>query len=374
MKTPFLAIPDLLGCVLLILLGTLVWSCAPKLVPPLRLSGLPTLTAVLETESAPAKTEDDAADDPAIWYNAANPANSAVVGTIKDYGLEVYDLNGKRLHTYPGGDPNNVDIRSGFPLHNGQKIDLVVCSDRSDNSIWIQRLDPTDRSLKPVPGGRIATNIGEVYGICLYVSRVNNRFYVIINGKDGTVQQYLMDADGPDGVRGTLVRTLKLLTQPEGLVADDELGMLYMGEEDRGIWRVTAEPDQQAEPKLLLRSGADNPNIAYDVEGLSIFYGADGTGYLLASSQGNYSYALFDRRGDNAYLGSFSIVSGTLDGVEETDGLDICSVNLGGRFVGGLLVVQDGWNYDATGKKTAQNFKYVDLRSVTDLTGRSRKP
>lgn len=353
--------------------ASLICACAPKLPPAVRLTGVPELAAAAETEPAPAKTKDDAADDPAIWYNAANPSGSAVVGTIKDYGLEVYDLSGKRLHTYPGGNPNNVDIRNGFALNNGQKIDLVACSDRSDNSIWMQQIDPADRSLKTVPGGRLTTNIAEVYGICLYNSHVNNRLYAIVNGKDGTVQQYLIEADGPNGVRGKLVRTLKLETQPEGMVADDELGMLYMGEEDRGIWRVGAEPDQQDEPRLLLRSGTDNPNIAYDVEGLSMYYGVDGTGYLLASSQGNYSYALFDRRGDNTYLGSFSIVSGTVDGVEETDGLDICSVNLGGNYVGGLLVVQDGWNYDAKGKKTAQNFKYVDLRRVTDLTSRSRK-
>jgi len=82
-----------------------------------------------------------------------------------------------------------------------------------------------------------------------------------------------------------------------------------------------------------------------DIEGLDLYYGADGTGYLIASSQGDSSYAVFSREGNNEYLGSFAIGdNGAIDQVNESDGLEITNVNLGSAFPEGLVVVQDGAN------------------------------
>jgi 3-phytase len=39
----------------------------------------------------------DAADDPAIWVHPVDPALSLVLGTDKKGGLNVFDLEGKRL-------------------------------------------------------------------------------------------------------------------------------------------------------------------------------------------------------------------------------------------------------------------------------------
>jgi 3-phytase len=58
-------------------------------------------------------------------------------------------------------------------------------------------------------------------------------------------------------------------------------------------------------------------------------------------------------------------VDGEIDGVEETDGIEITSVPLPG-FPKGLLVVQDGYNYDGK-KKKSQNFKLVDWNEVEKL-------
>ena len=99
-------------------------------------------------------------------------------------------------------------------------------------------------------------------------------------------------------------------------------------------------------PKGTAEFTDNNPSpLVPDVEGLSIYYGADGTGYLIASSQGDSSYAVFNREGDNSYLGNFVIGgNGDIDQVNETDGLDIINVPLGSEFSNGLLVVQDGAN------------------------------
>lgn len=42
-------------------------------------------------------------------------------------------------------------------------------------------------------------------------------------------------------VDGCTVRKLKLASQVEGMVSDDETGTLYVGEEDKGIWKFNTE-------------------------------------------------------------------------------------------------------------------------------------
>ncbi len=62
---------------------------------------LPTVTAVLETRPS---FGDDAggnadADDPAIWVDPKDPTRSLVVATLKEGGLDVYDLSGSWCST-----------------------------------------------------------------------------------------------------------------------------------------------------------------------------------------------------------------------------------------------------------------------------------
>ena len=45
------------------------------------------LIAAIETEAVAADNIDDAADDPAIWYNKSNPESSIIYGSTKKVGL-----------------------------------------------------------------------------------------------------------------------------------------------------------------------------------------------------------------------------------------------------------------------------------------------
>jgi 3-phytase len=78
--------------------------------PPAAAAPLPQVLAVRETD--PVNTEGDAADDPAIWVNPADPAQSLIIGTAKKSGLYTYGLDGKMVQFLPEGRLNNVDIRS----------------------------------------------------------------------------------------------------------------------------------------------------------------------------------------------------------------------------------------------------------------------
>jgi 3-phytase len=108
--------------------------------------------------------------------------------------------------------------------------------------------------------------------------------------------------------------------------------------------------------------GSDSGVVA-DVEGVSIYHGE--TKYLVVSSQGNDSYAVYDADAFR-FKGRFRIeANATIDGSQETDGLTVSSAYLGEDFPDGLLVVQDGFN----GTNTPQNFKLVSWRDVAETLG-----
>lgn len=348
---------------LLVLLLFSFYACNKKI----SLSQIPVVTADIETVPVSPNTEGDAADDAAIWVNPQDARKSIIIGTVKNFGLEVYNLQGQRLHAYPIGSPNNIDLRYNFPLQNGKKVDIVACSERTTNEIRIFSIEPSDFSLKPLSEHRLKSSVDEVYGICLYQSPLTKQYHVFVNGKNGIIEQWQLAPFGDAEITGKVVRTLQVASQPEGMVADDRMQTIYIGEEDKGIWKFLAEPDQPATMRLLTKSGEDNPNIKYDVEGLTIYYKSKDKGYLLASSQGNNSYAVFEREGDNHYLGSFSINNDKIDGTAETDGIDVTAQTLGEPFGSGLFIVQDGFNTDESGKPLPQNFKLIAWKKIEKI-------
>ncbi|MGF1674793.1 MAG: phytase, partial [Rivularia sp. (in: cyanobacteria)] len=105
-----------------------------------------------------------------------------------------------------------------------------------------------------------------------------------------------------------------------------------------------------------------------------MYYGANGTGYLIANSQGDSSYAVFSREGNNEYLGSFIVGDNNgIDQVNESDGLDVINVPLGSEFPNGLLVLQDGANDpqnavedDEELENNSTNFKFVPWDGVAN--------
>jgi 3-phytase len=240
-------------------------------------------------------------------------------------------LQGEEVAYYPLGKVNNVDILYNFPLGDST-ITLLGCSNRTDQSIDIFTIHPDNGQLSDITNGNPlaidTTKIDDIYGFCFAEDKHTTKHYAVINGKNGLMQQFeIIPAE--DYLEITLVRAVQFDSQTEGMVADKELGFLYVGEENKGIWKLSITPNDTTQKQLVADSDASNPNIVYDIEGLSLYKTGETTGYLIASSQGNFSYAVFDRTGNNRYLNSFKILdSDLIDGVEETDGLDAVSDSL----------------------------------------------
>ncbi|MDZ7959978.1 MAG: phytase [Aulosira sp. DedQUE10] len=360
---------------------------------------------LFDDETLPTDQRADA-DDPAIYINANNAADSLVLTSVKNAGLRVYDLSGKLLQEVnPGGIRyNNIDLQYGFKLGN-QTIDIAVASDafgnpsgeRGNDKLAIFKINPN-----PSTPGRYLENITDsslgtifqappflapyssssrsAYGLALYRSPITNDYYVFTSRREtGDIAQFKLIDKGNGKIGAERVREFsipspsdpKRSAQTEGMVVDQETGFFYIGQEDVGIWKFQAEPNGGTTGKLIDQVKAlGGTHLTDDVEGLTIYYGKNGTGYLLASSQGENTFVAYTREGNNDYLGNFAVGNnGAIDSVQESDGADVINVPLGPNFPYGLFVTQDGSNEPAKiadGENINSNFKLVPWENIAN--------
>lgn len=321
------------------------------------------ITADLETDEVASQPGIDAADDPAIWVNLENPEKSLILGTNKKGGIHVFNLDGKELQYVQSGCMNNVDLRDDFH-YNGKDVVLVAASNCANNTISLYYIDKTDLTLSDTIFN-IKSSVDLVYGVCMYKSSITNKYYVFVNGEGADVEQWEVNfANGY--FKSELVRTFKVSSRPEGMVADDRDGILYLGVEEEGILKINAEPEFEFKTVWVTGSNPSEKSlISSDIEGLAL-YKTDGKTYLIASSQGNFSFPVFEIGSPDRYLFSFVIDDGNFDGVIETDGLEITNILLNEKFPKGMIVLQDGYNFSGDTLKN-QNFKYVSCEKLEDL-------
>lgn len=289
------------------------------------------------------------ADDCAIWVHPTDPARSLLIGTDKAAspgpGLHVWDLRGRELQVVPVPRPNNVDVRSGFQL-GGRTASIVVCNARSTRELRVFRIDPESGRLEDVtvPGGIPTPELADPYGLCLYRRRRDGTLYAIESTQEGDsdrLHQWRLEDDGTGRVRGVHVRAFgagTLASVVEGLVADDELGHLYAAEEGKAVHKFWADPDSSGAP---LAAFARGDGIEGDREGLAIWDGGGGRGWILLSSQRDGSVKVYRREGEPGAPHAHPLVATLAPrGSRRTDGLDVTSAVLPG-FPAGLLAKHD---------------------------------
>ncbi|MCZ3388968.1 MAG: phytase [Actinomycetia bacterium] len=335
-------------------------------------------TALVETE--PVLHTGDAADDPAIWPNPTDPSRSVVIGNDKGGALDVYDMQGQLLQRIGEGFFGNVDVHTRVNI-GGQTRDIVAVYRAG---LRLYTIDPDSRLLSNITdsgAGSISVPTGGE-GLCLYRSAGTGSTYAFVISRAGTVAQYLLSDTDADGlVDASKVRQWAVGSEAEGCVADDELGRLYVSEEDVALWRYGAEPtdgtssgDRIAVDRVVSAGG----RLAPDIEGLTLVSNATGEGYVMASAQAgsdtsNY-YAAYERSGSNAFVHTFSVADGTeTDGCGRTDGIAAWAGDLGPSFPMGAFVCQDNAN-TAPGTSGNQNFKLVPLERVVPIGAAVNRP
>lgn len=334
------------------------------------IAGTPTANVPASAETVAVGTANaDAADDPAIW--SAPPGAMArfggarvdgwVAGTDKKAGLYIFGLDGRQLQFLPEGLLNNVDLREVEV--DGRRQVVIGASDRGRMGVALYLFDPAsgapDNRVRP--WGFIRSDVAEPYGLCMGV--LDGRPHAILIGKDGQVREYRIAANG--GVAtGEEVRRFAVGSQSEGCTVDEANGHLYVGEEAIGVWRYgfgTASTERSR-----IQAVDASGRLVADVEGMTLIRDGAAT-YLIVSSQGDSAFAVWRvGAGEPSYIGRFRVARGNgVDEVTTTDGIDARS-GPAGPYPQGLIVVQDDRN------EGAQNFKYVDWRSVREALGIGR--
>lgn len=299
---------------------------------------LPEIKASLVTQETPHDT-----DDPAIWINKNNPAESIVFGTDKDEvngGVYAFGLDGKIIKekSITGlSYPNNVDVAYDFKVNDSTFIDLLVFSEREKNQFRIFSIPDMkmlDNEGFPAFEDETDKDLRRPMGIASYSDMEKKETYVILSRKVGPEENYLyqyrIKSDSLENVSIELARKFGSFSgkkEIEAIAVDQELGFVYLSDEDYCIRKYHANPhDGNEEIACFGKEYFDR-----DIEGIAIAKNDDGSGYLIISNQQDHSFVVFDRQ-TNAYIKTLNL--GTL----ETDGCEVTTRGLGAKFPNGLFV------------------------------------
>ena len=287
-------------------------------------------------------------DDPAIWINRSNLAESLVLGTDKDAdgALLVYGLDGreKKDRSVRGIlRPNNVDLAYDIALGDGV-ADVVVVAERLAHRLRAFRLP----DMVPVDGGGIPVFEGErardVMGIALYRRPRDGALFAIVSRSDfgaprqGYLHQYRLVDNGTGQLRGIFVRAFGEWSgwkEIEALAVDTDLGFVYASDETYGVRKYLADPAAEDAADELTVIGREG--FARDHEGISIYPTGAKTGYVLVSDQQADTFRIFRREGTGSDPHAHAFVGAVKLSTAESDGSDVTNVELPG-FPGGLFV------------------------------------
>jgi 3-phytase len=303
-------------------------------------------------------------DDPAIWVNPANPAQSLVIGTDKNENgaLYVFDLDGKIVqHKVVKGlkRPNNVDIAYGLLL-NGKSTDLAVTTERMTHKLRIFALP----DMKPVDNGGIDVFVGEtgneyrdLMGIAMYTAK-DGKIYAVAGRKNGPLNggylwQYLLGDDGTGHVKATLVRKFGEYSgkkEIESIAVDNELGYIYYSDEQTGVRQYYADPAKGNKQLAIFGTSG----FAVDHEGISIYKLTDTTGYILVSDQGANRFQVFSREGTKDHPFEHRLLKIVPVAARQSDGSDMVTQPLNSTFKHGLFVVMSD-------DKTFHYYRWEDI-------------
>lgn len=328
----------------LLALSLLLGSCAsaPK--------GAHEVSPIVRTEPVA-----DDPDDPAIWVNPQDPAQSLILGTNKAAAptgaLAVFGLDGRIRQTVSGLDrPNNVDVEYGLE----GAMDIAVLTERHQKRLRIFQVsaggvtDVTAPGATTVFAGREGEQAAPM-GLALYRRPGDGAIFAIVAPKtgprDGYLSQYRLQRNAEGMVEAKFVRSFGRFSgagEIEAVAVDDQLGHVYYADEGDGIHKYHADPDHPFAANELAHFAREG--FRGDREGIAIYAHADGTGYLVCTDQlaGNSDYHIFKREGESGrphdHSRRLKVVRG---GADSTDGLEITSAPLGPRLPFGLMVAMN---------------------------------
>lgn len=329
-------------------------------------------------QTAPMLGRGDVADDVCVWIHPKDRSRSVILGCNKSGqrfgGIYAFGLDGSRwndrgkwraeFNWFAGGQKiNNVDICRGF-RGGHEEWDIVVAANRSWRTLDIFRVRVNENGdflrlerVGCIPiGAGFAEGSDAPYGMALALLK-DSRCMAFTSDKNGRVAQFEFSYNEPgSSTNRILARRIDDAGRPwqisehegevEGIVVDAQRSVVYIASEKEGIFRYELK-NGLFDPMSKIVVDRVGPRLKADVEGLALYSRPDGTGYLIASSQGSSEFAVyrreFDGRAANLPVKNFTIgKSKAINAVTDTDGIEAVSGNFGGDFREGVFIAHDG--------------------------------
>ncbi|WBB50271.1 phytase [Verrucosispora sp. WMMA2044] len=352
---------------------------------------------------------------------------TAKEGGLRVYDMGSRQVQSLPATEAPRGDAvagryNNVDIAYGLRLA-GRRVDVAVVSDRYNDQLRFFVIDPAGASARtPLtevtaadqtflfnPDRQAVEQEQTAYGLAVWQPRPGETYGVVTQEGTTTIATVrIVDIDGklgytdirhlampshfrlPDGTTWVPCEEPGVLPQLEGVAVDQASGVLYAAQEDVGLWRLHLPLGPRSRPTLIDRvtdfgihdvydteteecepvdpnaKGYGGNLLTADAEGVDIYYGRGSTGYVLVSSQGDDTFAVYQRHGTNRAVGSFRVAGvGGVDDINGSDGLAVTNRPVG-MYRQGLLVTHDepDTGPDVDRQRDATNFSYISFGDI----------
>ncbi|MEU0486452.1 phytase [Streptosporangium sp. NPDC006013] len=352
---------------------------------------------------------------------------TAKEGGLRVYDMKSRELQSLAATEAPRADTakgryNNVDIAYDITLA-GRVVDVAVVSDRYNDQLRFFVIDPAGAAVRtPLtevtaadqrflfnPDREAVDEEHTAYGLTVWQPKRGETYAVVTQeGATTLATARIVEIDGRLGYTSvkklTMPSTFKLpdgstwspcaepgvLPQFEGVAVDQKSGVLYAAQEDVGLWRLRLPLGSGGQPTLIDKvtdfgihdaydkeseecrpidpkaKGFGGNRLTADAEGVDIYYGPGSTGYVIVSSQGDDTFAVYDRQGRNAPLGGFRVKGAKeADDVNGSDGLAVTNRPVG-DYRQGLLVTHDEpeTGPDVDDERDATNFSYVSWGEI----------
>ncbi|TGD59772.1 phytase [Flavobacterium humi] len=283
-------------------------------------------------------------DDPAIWVNPQDASKSIIFGTDKETNGAIYafDLQGKIIEskTLRGMKrPNNVDLAYDFKINDTSKVAILAFAEREKQQIRVFSVP----DMKPLDNGGIKVfedatlpDFKLPMGIALYHSPVSGKMYAVVGRKTGPKQNYLYQYElqaQAGQIKAVLVRKFGDFSgkkEIEAIAVDSENGFIYYSDEEFGVRKYYAEPSKGNQEIAIF--GQDK--FLTDIEGIAVAKTSEKGGYLIISDQQRGLFNVFDRE-SNQFIKAINLTT------VETDGCDVVTADLGGKYTKGIFVAMN---------------------------------
>jgi len=325
------------------------------------LSGVPVLAqtqtpvrVVPIVETQPVLGSGSTIQGAALWVHPKTPASSQLLVADRQAGLLSYELNGAARPVLVTGSLSGVDVQDGFLVDDVSQPLIVVANVTVGLEAYV--LDLTTLTAQKI-GATIPTGFTP-NSVAVYASE-SGRYYAFAGSEAGTVAQFELTSQTDGGTAAGAVRTLNVGGPVAGLAVDDELGVLYVVQQDKGIWQYRAEPTS-TETRVPVDS-ISATGLVQPLGGVALYTASNNRGYLLAVNGGTGPVRVYERALDaHTYRGSFSVVQdGGIDAVDSPRHVAVSNRSLGSIFPLGVVAVHDG--LDTGGR---ENFKLVDWSTL----------